>query len=116
MLRMKTIRALVGLLVLAGVVYSAWLLVPVYLHNYQLQDAMAEEARLNSYTIKPEDDMREAIYRKAKDMEMPIKREQINVRREGQQVSIWVDYSVQIDLPGYSFDLQFHPSSKNKAI
>ncbi len=113
---MKTVRALVGLLVLVGVIYGSWLVVPVYLHNYQLEDAMGDEARINSYTTKSEEDMRESIYSKAKEMEMPITREQINVRREGATVNIWIDYSVHVDLPGYGLDLQFHPSSKNKAI
>jgi hypothetical protein len=113
---MKTVRALIGLLVVAGIFYTAWMLIPVYYHNLELQDAMGDEARMNSYTNKSEDDMRESIYRKAKDMEIPITRDQINVRRDGQTVSIWVDYTVRFQLPGYSFDLQFHPSSKNKAI
>lgn len=113
---MKTVRALVGLLIIVGVIYTAWLVIPAYMHNYELQDAMGDEARINSYNTKSEDDMREAIYRKAKDMEVPITREQINVKREGQTITIWMDYTVRVELPGYSFDLQFHPASKNKAM
>lgn len=113
---MKTVRAILGLLIVAGVLYSAWLMVPAYFHNYELQDAIAEEARLSSYTTKSDEDVRESIYRKAKDMEMPITREQINVRRDGSTLNIWVDYTVHVDLPGYPLDLQFHPSSKNKPI
>jgi hypothetical protein len=113
---MKTIRAIIGLLVIVTVIYTAWLVVPAYFHNYELQDALGEEARTNSYSAKSEDDVREIIWRKAKDMEIPITREQVNVRRDGQGLSIWIDYTVHVDLPGYGFDLQFHPSSKNKPI
>jgi len=113
---MKSVRAIVGLLVVVGILYTAWLLIPAYYHNIELQDAMGDEARVNSYTTKSEDDIRDVIYQKAKDMEIPITRDQINVRREGQTVTIWVDYTVRFQLPGYGFDLQFHPSSKNKAM
>lgn len=113
---MKTVRALVGLLIVVGAIYTAWLVVPAYLHNYQLEDAMGDEARMNTYSAKSEEDMRETIYRKAKDMEMPITRDQVNVKREAQSVNIWVNYTVHVELPGYAFDLQFHPSTKNKAL
>ena len=112
---MKALRAILGVAFFVVVVYGMWLMVPPYFHNYQLQDAITEEARINTYTPKSEDEMRETIWRKAKEMEVPIKREQINVQREGGIVSIGIDYTVHVDLPGYPLDLKFHPSSKNKS-
>ncbi len=111
---MKALRAILGVVFIVVVIVAVWNLVPPYFHNYQFQDAIADEARMNTYTQKSEEDMRESIWRKAKDLEIPLKREQINVQRESNGVSIWVDYTVHVDLPGYPLDLQFHSSTKNK--
>ena len=112
---MKALRAILGVAFIVAVVYGTWIMVPPYYSNYQLQDTIAEEARMNTYTQKSEEDMRETIWRKAKDLEIPIQREQINVQRAGGGVAIWVYYTVHVDIPGYPLDLQFHPSSKNKS-
>jgi hypothetical protein len=112
---MKALRAIIGVGLIVAVVYTIFLLVPPYYNNYQLQDVVTSEARMNSYTQKTEDDMREYILRKARQFDIPVTREQINVRRDGNIVAIWVDYKVHVDLPGYPMDLEFHPSSQNKA-
>jgi len=96
--------------------YCAWKLIPPYFANYQFEDAIAEEARINTYTPKSEQAMRDTIYKKAQDLEIPIREEEINVQRSNNSVAIWVDYNVHVDLPGYPLDLQFHPSSKNKGL
>ena len=112
---MKTLRALIGLCVIVAVIYTAWKLVPPYFHDYQFQDVVSEEARMNTYTARSENDIRESIFKKAQDLDIPITRDQINVRREGQTVNISADYIVHVDLPAYPLDLKFHAGSKNKA-
>ncbi len=113
---MKALRAILGIVIVVFVILAVWKIVPPYFHNYQFEDVIADEARMNTYTQKSEDDIRESIWRKSKDLEIPITREQIMVQRESGAVSIAVDYTVHVDLPGYPFDLQFHPSSKNKSF
>ena len=110
---MKALRALFGIVFVVVVVVAVWKLVPPYFNNYQIQDAVADEARMNTYTPKPVEAMRDTIYRKCRELDIPVTREQINVQRDGQSVSIWFDYTVHVDLPGYPLDLKFHPSSKN---
>ena len=112
---MKTVRALIGVLFIVAVIYGTWLFVPPYFSNYKLQDAISDEARTNTYTPKSENDMRETIYKKAQDMDIPLTREQIQVQRSGNSVIINVDYVVHLNLPGYPLDLKFHDSSQNKA-
>jgi predicted membrane protein len=111
---MKALRAILGVAFIVAVLYCIWMLFPPYFHNYELQDAVADEARMNTYTQKSEDDMRESIWRKVKDMEIPLARDQINVQRDSGGVAIWMDYTVHVDLPAYPVDLKFHTSSKNK--
>jgi len=111
---MKTLRALLGLAVVAAGFYLAWMLIPPYFYNYELEDFMAQEARFNTYTAKSETDMREAVYKKAQDLTVPLTREQITVQRISNGVSISADYTVHVDLPLYPIDVTFHPASKNK--
>jgi hypothetical protein len=110
---MKSFRAIAGIALIVAVVYATFMLVPPYYSNYQFQDVINSEARMNSYTQKTEDDMREYVWRKAKQFGIPVTRDQINVKRDGQSVAISVDYQVHVDLPGYPLDLQFHTASKN---
>ena len=112
---MKTIRALLGVAFIVVVLFALWKLVPPYFNNYQLQDAIADEARMNTYTPKSVEDMRDTVWKKCKQLEIPVTRDQINVQRDGQSVIIWLDYTVHVDLPGYPVDLQFHSSTKNKS-
>lgn len=112
---MKAVRAILGVVFIVAVIWGTWLLVPPYFNNYKLQDAIADEARQNTYSNKSEEDMRETLWRKAKELEIPVTRDQIKVQREGQAVAISIDYTVHVDFPGYPFDLQFHSTSKNKA-
>jgi Domain of unknown function (DUF4845) len=112
---MKALRAIFGVVFIVAVVVAVWKLVPPYFSNYQIQDAIADEARMNTYTPKSVEDMRDTIWKKCKELDIPVTREQVNVQREGQSVAIWLDYTVHVDLPGYPVDLKFHPSTKNKS-
>ena len=111
---MKALKAMLGVLFIVAVVYVTYLIVPPYFNNYQLQDTIADEARINSYTQKPVEDMRETVWRKCKELDIPVTRDHINVQRDGQTVSIWIDYTVHVDVPGYPMDLKFHTASKNR--
>jgi hypothetical protein len=111
---MKALRAIFGIVFIVAVLVTVWKLVPPYFNNYQLQDAITDEARMNTYTPKTAEQMRETIFKKCQDLEIPVTREQINVQRDGQSVAIWFDYTVHVDLPVYPVDLKFQPSSKNK--
>jgi hypothetical protein len=104
--------------VIGAGIYVGYEVVPPFFANYQFEDAIQNEAVLQSYSTKSEDEIRATIFKKAEDLEIPIHEEQINVQRGGSggNLTIWVDYSVHVDLPFYPLDLQFHPASKNKPI
>jgi hypothetical protein len=110
----KALKAMIGIAVIVMAILVVTRIVPPYFHNYQLEDAIGEEARINTYTPKTAEAMRDSIFRKCQELEIPVTREQVNVRRDGQSVAIWIDYTVHVDLPIYPLDLQFHPASKNK--
>jgi len=113
---MNRLKALFGLFVVVAVSYTAWMVLPLYVNNYQFQDDIQNEALLNSYSNKTEQDIRNTLAKKAAEYGIPLKAEQINVQRNGPELSIWADYTVHVDLPGFPLDLRFHPATKNKRI
>jgi hypothetical protein len=113
---MERLKALFGLLLLIAVFYTAWMLLPPYVHDYQFQDDVRNEALINSYNNKSEQDIRNTLAKKAAEYDIPLKPEQINVQRNGTELSIWADYTVHVELPGFPLDLRFHPATKNKRI
>ena len=109
------------ILVLGLLVVGVWVsaeLIPPYFSNFEFQDTLDTEARLGTYSTKGDDLIREAVFRKAQDLELPLSKDQIKVQRSGGpgngSVLIETDYTVHVELPGYPMDLHFHPQSKNK--
>jgi hypothetical protein len=117
---MGSIKMFFGLFVIVGSVYVGAKVIPAYYENYQFVDAIKNEATLDTYSTKSEDDIRQAIFRKAQDLEIPISQDGIQVQRSGAQGSgiiiIRAPYVVHVDLPGYPLDLHFNASTENKGV
>ena len=110
------LKAIVWTAVLVFVAYAAFKIIPVYIAEYQLADKMQEQARfavVNHYT---EEQIRETIYKNAKELDIPVAREQIKVLSSQQLVQISLDYTVPVDLIVYRVQLHFTPSSENRAL
>lgn len=109
---------IVALGVIAVGIYVGFQLVPPFFANYQFQDAIQNEAVLQSYSNKSEDEIRSTIYKKAQELEIPISQDQINVQRMGGggSLAISVTYTVHVALPYYPLDIQFRPASKSAPI
>ena len=113
---MKTLKLAIVFGVIISAVYVGFLVVPAYWNYYQFQDAVESEARINSYTTKSEADIRDSVWKKAKQLELPLNSEDdIKVQRNGQNIAISTQYTVHIDIPVHPFDLNFQPSTQNKA-
>ena len=115
---MGTIKLILVLGLLGGLAYVGAEVIPPYFANYEFQDALDNEARLGTYSLKGDEVIRDAVFKRAQELELPLTKEQIKVQRSGPSgngaVFIETEYSVHLDLPGYPMDLQFHPQSKNK--
>ena len=116
---MGTIKLIFGVLVIVVGAYLGAELVPVYYSNYQFQDDVKTEATLETYTTKPEDAIRDAIFKKAQEHNIPLTKEQIKVERHGTQgtgsLAISAPYIVHLELPGYPLDIHFDASTENKS-
>lgn len=113
---MQRLKSLIGVLVVAAAFYVAWQLFPPYYNNFQFQDEIESQARLNSYTSKSEQEIKESLIKKARELDLPLTSDQVKVQRIGTELAISADYSIHVDLPGYPLDLHFTPQTKNKKI
>jgi hypothetical protein len=118
---MGTVKALVGFLVIVGVVYAGFQIVPVEMTNYSFQDDLHQIAMVGGSNPRETDqELMDAVMKKAREHEISLTPEQITVQRIGTPgllaVYVAADYSVPINLPGYSFTLHFTPSSGNKGF
>jgi hypothetical protein len=113
---MKTLKAIAGLVLVVGGIYYGYLLVPPYFNNYQLQDYIESEARLQTYTTKPEQEIRDGVLKQARNLDIPLAPEAVVVQRGAGELQISCSYTVHVALPGYPVDLKFAPTSKSKLI
>jgi hypothetical protein len=118
---MGTIKALAGFLAVVAVVVAGFQVTPVVLANYSFQDDLKSVAMTAGGNLsKTDEEVRNDVLRKAKEHELPIKPEQVTVQRFGSPglmaVYVAADYTVPVNLPGYSFDMHFNPTSGNKGF
>lgn len=113
---MKTLKAIIGVALVVGATYCGYLLFPPYFNNYQLQDYIESEARINTYTNKTEQDIKEGLIKQARNLDIPLQPESIIVQRGAGELQISCSYTVHVDLPGYPLDLKFAPTSKSKLL
>lgn len=114
------LNLIVTLVVLGAMIFAAIKVVPVYFANYQLQDSMQTEARfaLSSYPKKGPDDIRDDVFKKIQELDIPAKKEDIRVSIDptNGNVDLGLDYSVLIDLKVYQWTKPFHLHADNHSI
>ena len=117
---MTTLKLVFGVAVFVAMVIVGIKVVPPYFANYELEDAIKTEALQATYSTRSEDDVRDAVIKHARNYDIALTAKQVHVLRVGGfgtgTLAIDAEYSVPIDLPGYSTTLEFHPSSKNKGV
>ncbi len=110
---MRSLKALLAVAIFGSLIYVAYRVVPVYLSSYQFQDSIEEEARLDSYSQRTEQEIRDSVFKKAQSLDLPLTADQIHVQKLSNAVSISAAYTVHIDIPVHPFDLSFTPNSQN---
>lgn len=81
---------------------------------------MKTEATQSTYSTRTEEDIRASIIKVARNYDIALTPKQVHVTRTGGYgvgtLSIDAEYSVPLDLVGYSTILNFHPGSQNKGV
>jgi hypothetical protein len=111
-----TIKAILWSAILIYGAFVAYKILPAYVAEYQLADKMQEQARFSVVNRYSEEQVRDNIFKVVKDLEIPVKREEIKVVSNQDVVKISMDYTVPVDLLVYQLNLHFTPSSENKSL
>lgn len=110
------LNLLITLLVVGFLVFTAVSIVPALFAKFQLQDAIETESRFAVINHKGEDEIREDVWKKMQELEIPATKDAIRVVAAQKDVTISVDYSVPVDLKVYKFNLEFHPHADNHTL
>ena len=113
---MEKLKILIGILVIAGGIYYAWNMIPPYLHNYEFQDDLDDIARLATYATRTDDELKQAVIKKASTHDIVLKDDQISLTRLSNGVAITVHYRVHVDMMIHPTDLDFTANTKNTNI
>jgi hypothetical protein len=117
---MATLKLIFGVAIIGAAILVGIKVIPPYFSNYEFEDAVKTEALQSTYTSRSEDDIRDAVVKQAHTYDIELTPKQVHVTRTGSNgngsLTIDVEYSVPLDLPGYSTTLDFHPSTKNRGV
>jgi hypothetical protein len=103
-------------------VYIGIKVVPAYVNNYEFQDAIETEARFAIANRKQVDDIVTDVYKKVRELDLPLDKKDIHVHYPAPEagvasvVEIDVQYTVNVEFPGYTLQLSFHPHADNHSI
>lgn len=95
------------LALLIVVVLVAWKAIPVKLKSTEFHAYLDELAKFNAARTQPED-IKKMIINKAGEMEIPIDPTLVSVIRRGDFISIQADYTVPVELFGFTYHWHFH--------
>jgi len=118
---MATVKAILGIAAIVAVIYGAVQIVPPEMNNYSFQDDLRNIAMVaGGNPHQTDQETLQAVLRKAQEHSITLAPEQVTVLRIGTPgapaVYVGADYSVPVNLPGYSFTLHFTPSSGNRGM
>jgi len=88
--------AVLGLAVLIAVK-----MVPVKIASSQLYDYMEEQAKFAAQV--PPENLAKGILVKAKELEIPLAKEDLHVERVGDNIRMRAVYTVPVEFPGYTY-------------
>ena len=96
---------------LAGLVLFAILFLPIYFHNLELQNFVADVAARSDSASKSDDLLRTWVLDKAHKLDLPVREGDVKIAHSPDGMRIDVRYQVRVDLPGYTVNLHFYPGA-----
>lgn len=110
------LKAIIWTIILVAFVYTAVMVIPVLINEYEFQDSIQEIARFASVSRKTNEQVKQAVLEEAQKEDLPVDAENIKVEGAAGNVHINVEYSVTVDLKVYQWTLNFHPNASNAPV
>ncbi len=104
------------LVLLGSMIFVGIKVLPIYVNNYQMQDAIESEARFAIGNRLGAKDIRDNIWKKVNEIGVPADQENLKITANQGSIQISLDYSVPVDLLVYKFTLDFHDHADNRSI
>lgn len=108
------VKGLIALAIFASLILAGLRIIPVYIDAYAFRDAMRSQAKFAGVERKSPEQIREELYKKAQELELPITREQIQVSAQQHGVAIVARFSIPVDLIAYQTTLNFDYSADTR--
>jgi len=102
-------RTAVAALVIFVLAYLGLRLAPVYFLNLEFQRHLESLASDPKSVDTPDERLRVVVVNRAAHIGLPVKLEQVRLRRSARGLRIEVRYTVPVDLSLYTVDLHFTP-------
>ncbi len=93
--------SIILLLIILGGLYLAYKLVPIKMAYYKFEDTMQEQAKFASGRHVDPDGMRGTLMKNAKELEIPIREEDIVINWTTNHITVTATWTVDVDLLGY---------------
>jgi hypothetical protein len=107
-------RIAAAIAVLAALAGFGVMFLPIYMHNLELQQYVADLTHAPDVRDTPDYTLRDNVLKKAGQLDLPVKADNVHVDRVGNQVRIDVRYFVRVTLPLYTVDLHFYPGAGSR--
>jgi len=105
---------LIVVVVIIGMIgYAGFRIVPPYVNNYQLQDACETESRFFAAHQKTDQKVKDTIWAEVQSMSLPITQDQIKVDIYGKTARVSVEYAVTVNVFGFDYTINFHPTGES---
>jgi hypothetical protein len=110
----RRVRVAAAILIVIALAVIGALLAPVYLNNYRLRGFVEELTHSAEARTQSDDAVRAAVLEKAESLGLPVRDENVLIRRSGDSLRIEVRYVVRVDFPLYTVDLHFYPGAGSR--
>ena len=111
---MNRLRIAAAVLILIILAILGVRLLPLYLENMRLQSYVEAITQNVENRTRPDDVLRVAVLEKAAFLGLPVKADNVHIKRSEDNVRIDVRYIVRVDFPMYTVDLHFYPGAGSR--
>ena len=87
---------------------------PIYVKNLQLQNYVADLTQTAGVRQQSDDALRDKVLKRAAELGLPVKADNVHVDHQDEQLRIDVRYFVRVSLPFYTVDLHFYPGAGSR--
>jgi hypothetical protein len=102
---------LVGLILLGLAIFIAWKMIPVKVKAAELRQTVVDEAK--SAGTHGDDRIKAAILAKAKEDDLPVTEQDINIVRGNGEITVTVTYTIPVVFPGYTYHWHLEHEARN---